>query len=722
MRLKRLGQLGAAVVVAALAVDACNEQAKSPTGPGASQPPADQSAVVVSGPIGSTLAPLPPDRSIGPGHTVMSSSGFGVDGASYVSFPSGSLPDADSIEVRNLTLGVVVGSRVVDGGVDPMAISALVGDSLEISVFREDQLLEVKARIVPDRIPPKIVRTDPSPGRRRVPLNAQIIVVFSEPMDPATIRPEVIHLMRRGEPVPGTVALEPNGWEARFTPAAHLDSLADYQLVVSTDAAGFGGERLEETATISFSTGTELLAVTTIARTVFPTLYRGQTEILGMAYPSDDAGRLVVEAPVHWSSTDSTIVHIDSTRLGASGVTSVWFTARSVGSTQLITSLGGIVDTAQVMVVESIRFADITVGDSATCGRDADGQAYCWGRYHMAGYPAHPASGVPLPYAQGHQVRGIAIGNKQGCAILASQSENAGCWGAFRTGQGWYLVIGGIVPLEAGRVSAHSYTSIVAGGRAGTPFVHACGVEVEGRAFCWGNNLEGQLGDGQTYFSSDFWDYDANRSDIQPVAVAGGHSFRSLTAGGDHTCGITTGGQAYCWGNNAAGQLGFSVPGGSATPGSVSGGSSFLALDAGQDHTCGLTLGGAASCWGANGSGQLGASGSGSSTPVTVQGGLTFTKLSSGGLHTCAVTSSGEAYCWGENSSGQLGNGTTSNSNSPVPVQGGLTFVSVSAGGAHTCGMSTEGSAYCWGENSVGQLGINTTTNRLTPAVVMGRP
>ncbi len=315
------------------------------------------------------------------GLTTMFFSESGVDGASYVSFPSGSLPDADSIEVRNLTLGIGVGAPVLDGGLDPLSIPASPGDSLRITVLAHDQTLRTYARIVPDRHPPIVVRTDPPPGRTRVPLNAQLVVIFSEPMDPGTIGPDVIQLMRNGLHVPGTVTLEPNGWEARFTPAENLDSLADYQLTVSTDATGLGGGRLEEPVAVPFGTGTELMAANRIARTVFPTLYRGQTEILGLAYPSDDAGRLVLDAPVHWSSTDSTVVQVDSTRVGVSRMTSAWLTARSVGTAGLIVAAGAVVDTVRVTVAALQSFISIEAGEVASCALDSAGQAYCWGHY-----------------------------------------------------------------------------------------------------------------------------------------------------------------------------------------------------------------------------------------------------------------------------------------------------------------------------------------------------
>src|SRR5438309_3545072 len=244
---------------------------------------------------------------------------------------------------------------------------------------------------------------------------------------------------------------------------------------------------------------------------------------------------------------------------------------------------------------------------------------------------------------------------------------------------------------------------------------HSCGVSTFRAGYCWGFQFLGDTGGGGS---------------TTPVAVQGGFSFTAITSGlatGDsvesHSCGLTMTGDAYCWGLNDFGQLGNGTRTAGFTPQRVSGGLSFTAIAAGGLHTCGLIAGGTAYCWGLDGDGQVGDSDftfTDKLTPVPVAGGLSFTSLSAGENHTCGVISDGAAYCWGFNGSGQLGDSTFSDRLSPVPVKGGVKFASVSGGSNHTCGVTSAGAAYCWGVNGLGQLGDGTTTPRLAPVAVTG--
>jgi alpha-tubulin suppressor-like RCC1 family protein len=119
-------------------------------------------------------------------------------------------------------------------------------------------------------------------------------------------------------------------------------------------------------------------------------------------------------------------------------------------------------------------------------------------------------------------------------------------------------------------------------------------VTTGGVAYCWGAN-SGVLGNG-TF-----------RASTTPVAVSGGLTFAAVSAGDDHACGVTTAGAAYCWGGNILGELGNGTFTISPTPVAVSGGLTFAALSAGAGFsTCGVTTAGAAYCWGDKTYGELG--------------------------------------------------------------------------------------------------------------------
>jgi len=137
-----------------------------------------------------------------------------------------------------------------------------------------------------------------------------------------------------------------------------------------------------------------------------------------------------------------------------------------------------------------------------------------------------------------------------------------------------------------------SFVSLTAG------YSHACGLTATGAAWCWGFNTKGNLGDGTT--SRGFVE--------EPVQVSGSHKFSSLTAGVSHTCGIASGGKAYCWGLNNFGQLGNGTQIDSAVPSGVIGAHAFDNLSAGHLHTCGVTMEGTVLCWGNSARGAVGPS------------------------------------------------------------------------------------------------------------------
>jgi len=139
----------------------------------------------------------------------------------------------------------------------------------------------------------------------------------------------------------------------------------------------------------------------------------------------------------------------------------------------------------------------------------------------------------------------------------------------------------------------------------------------------------------------------------------------AITAGGAFSCDLQAG-KAYCWGNNDYGQLGDGSSTASSFPvpvdaGGVLAGKSLTQISAGAAHACVLDRAGAAFCWGYDGTGALGdgSTAYSSDIPVAVDAsgvlaGKALSRIAAGYDHTCATDRAGAAYCWGANFTSEL--------------------------------------------------------------------
>ena len=366
----------------------------------------------------------------------------------------------------------------------------------------------------------------------------------------------------------------------------------------------------------------------------------------------------------------------------ASGDTFCW---GDDGFTQLGRGVGTF-DSSLVpaLVVGGHRFVRVDGGDTYTCGLEADGRAYCWGLGMMTA-DEQGAQYNPSPVAVAGGLVFSALGASLGrtCALISSGITY--CW----PGPNSYLPeqVGGSVRLAK-----------LGNGDNGT-----CGVTSAGAAYCSGDNNFGELGNPAGTDAT---------SPVYPfVAVAGGLTWDTVAMGNLHVCGIAIGGAVYCWGDNAVGEIGADTSvrwSGSPVP--LPGGLRFRRISTGSHHTCGLTTGGDAYCWGYNYFGQLGAPttelcyGLGTPTavpcshvPVRVAGNQRFVTIDAGDFHTCGLTASGEVWCWGSNLRGQLGDGTLSDRAVPTPISSSSTSPAPTlARGAATRGVATRQPAWAF--------------------------
>jgi hypothetical protein len=168
---------------------------------------------------------------------------------------------------------------------------------------------------------------------------------------------------------------------------------------------------------------------------------------------------------------------------------------------------------------------------------------------------------------------------------------------------------------------------------------HTCGTTDDLRGYCWGENLAGELGNGESGLGM---------GRRQPVAPLGGYAFAAITAGNDFTCGLTPSSQLLCWGSNLDGILGDGTQPDRSIPDSLAGGLRYSAVEPGVAHACALDLDGRALCWGNNSDARLGVGASPNrvTRPTYVTGDLHFERVSAGAGHACAILrSSHQAYC-----------------------------------------------------------------------------
>ena len=381
-------------------------------------------------------------------------------------------------------------------------------------------------------------------------------------------------------------------------------------------------------------------------------------------------------------------------------------------------------------VLAGMSLTSINGGYYVSCALDTRGSLYCWGRADSGnlgngslGYVSSPIDTDWAVLLQGKTILSMSSGYAHTC-VLASDNK-AYCWGSGWSGQlGNNSTASSPTPVAvdtSGVLAGKSILSVSAGS------FHTCVVASDNKAYCWGGNNYGQLGNNSTVQSS-------TPVQVDMTGVLVGKTITSITAFTDHTCVVASDGEPYCWGRNNNGKLGNNSTANSLVPVAVDtsgvlAGKIVTSVVASRYHTCALTSIGGVVCWGYNADGELGNNSTANSlVPVAVDtsgvlSGKTVTTITTGYAHTCAIASDNKAYCWGSNWNGQLGNNSTSQSSVPVAVDtsgilAGKTINSIVAGDDHTCAIASDNKAYCWGSGYMGRLGNNSTSNSLVPVAV----
>ena len=355
----------------------------------------------------------------------------------------------------------------------------------------------------------------------------------------------------------------------------------------------------------------------------------------------------------------------------------------------------------------------ISSGANHACALSDTGGLKCWGlnSFGELGVVGTLSTNVFTPSDVDGLATGVAVvdaGSNHTCAVTTSGGVK--CWGQNVLGQVGAVTgdcLGGSLlctntPTDVVGLSS-GYVSVTAGGD------HSCALSEAGGVKCWGRNRHGELGSVTMETCTDFLLAEVPCSTV-PVDVTGLSSgVAQISAGGDHTCARMNNGTVKCWGWNDKGQVGAGLlEVDNYVPIDIDDSDAYFDVSAGGDHTCGVTTAGAAKCWGRANSGQVGYGSAGSLVrfPIGVVGlSAGAVQVTAGSSHSCAVTSGG-IKCWGGNSWGAIGDGTDENRLVPVdPVALNANPLVVAAGGQFTCAKYSDGGMQCWGLGGHGQLG-----------------
>lgn len=341
-----------------------------------------------------------------------------------------------------------------------------------------------------------------------------------------------------------------------------------------------------------------------------------------------------------------------------------------------------------------------------TCAALSDTDLRCWGsdENQQLGASASGVGDRTSPWMMGLTAVGaFDIGARHMCA---QSSVGLRCWGANEAGQLGNNTTS-ITPTETSQAVVGEISGTVTD--VALAEAHTCAI-AGGRLFCWGDGSAGQLGLSGTTQSST----------SREVPLLGGVALQVATYF-RHTCVLLTDGTVRCFGDNSQGQIGNGSTGGSVdTPTMVMGITDAVQIAVGYTFSCALTERGQVYCWGDDASGQLGnddVTMTDSPVPVRVLVDPGVLQITTGRNFACARRAS-DVWCWGDNQFGQVA-GSDVTFRIPRPVLSPLgTMAEISAGLEHTCGIDFANRIFCHGANANGKLGDGTTMDRRLPVLV----
>ncbi len=225
----------------------------------------------------------------------------------FVSLPPGTISAGGFATIRDERTGLDASAAMAEGGFDPVPLFAAIGDSLAITVRLEGGATKVLHLVVPATRRPNVVRADPPPHKRDVPLNAPIVAIFSEPVEATS--GSGIRLLENGTPVSGTTIITADGLRAEFRPVQPLSPHTDYVLSIPGDVADLSGDQTGSQVTVDFTTGSTIIAASVVTDPVALVLnpFNGNFRTFEMQGIRDQSGQVSGAFTIFYPQTGTSV-------------------------------------------------------------------------------------------------------------------------------------------------------------------------------------------------------------------------------------------------------------------------------------------------------------------------------------------------------------------------------------------------------------------------------
>jgi len=346
------------------------------------------------------------------------------------------------------------------------------------------------------------------------------------------------------------------------------------------------------------------------------------------------------------------------------------------------------------------RVAAVSLSGSNACAVFEDGSMRCWGdnTYGQLGNDSFVGGRYPEQSSGVPPILHAGVGAQHMCALTSEGC--VWCWGDNSGGAiGASDLAGSLTPVPVDGLGKVAVLSTW--GEANVA------LREDGKVFWWGRRgFAGFSPSPELWFDS-----------------AKGSLYRSVDIGSQFACGLRVDGKVECWGDNRYGQLGTGDEVDRSDPTAIVDLNDVIQIAIGSWSACAVRADKSLWCWGRNGHGQLG-DGTIDDRPAPQQVALAdveeVTVVTS---HTCARTTAGHVWCWGDNGFKQIGNGAMGDLIvQPWEIGSIEDARAIAAGSSATCAVRGDHDIWCWGYNKAGELGDGTYTNSSTPVQVAWDP